>query len=122
GRSGGARPPFPRGRMRARGQLAEIRAAQLRFTPAEAAGLVSAVGQVKVSAAGLKTLVDRTEGWAVGLKLAALTIRGAPDPTARAARVRGDDRHIIDFLSSEVLERLPADRRDFLVRTAVLDR
>jgi len=115
-------PPFPLARMRARGQLAEIRAAQLRFTPAEAVGLVSAVGQVKVSAEGLETLVDRTEGWAVGLKLAALTIRGAPDPAARAARVRGDDRHIIDFLSSEVLERLPADRRDFLVRTAVLDR
>ena len=55
-------------------------------------------------------LVDRTEGWAVGLKLAALTIRGAPDPAARAAEVRGDDRHIIDFLTSEVLDRLPTDR------------
>jgi LuxR family maltose regulon positive regulatory protein len=66
--------------------------------------------------------VDRTEGWAVGLKLAALTVRGSPDPAARATAVRGDDRHIIDFLSSEVLDRLPADRREFLVRTAVLDR
>jgi ATP/maltotriose-dependent transcriptional regulator MalT len=67
-------------------------------------------------------LVDRTEGWAVGLKLAALTIRGSPDPAARVAEVRGDDRHIVDFLSSEVLDHLSADRRDFLVRTAVLDR
>ena len=64
--------------------------------------------------------MDR-EGWAVGLKLAALTI-AAHQTRPRAAEVRGDDRHIIDFLTSEVLDRLPTDRRDFLVRTAVLDR
>ena len=65
--------------------------------------------------------MDRTEGWAAGLKLAALTMRGSASPSARAAAAR-DDRHIIDFLSSEVLDRLPADQRAFLVRTAVLDR
>jgi LuxR family maltose regulon positive regulatory protein len=115
-------PPLPLARMRARGELTEIRAADLRFSSAEAAGLLSAVGQVEVGADAVDALVDRTEGWAVGLKLAALTIRGSPDAAARAAEVRGDDRHIIDFLSSEVLDRLPADGRDFLVRTAVLDR
>jgi ATP/maltotriose-dependent transcriptional regulator MalT len=115
-------PPLPLARMRARGQLTEIRAADLRFTPAEAAGLVAAVGQIEVGTQPLDALVDRTEGWAVGLKLAALTLRGAPDPAARAAEVRGDDRHILDFLASEVLDRLPAERREFLVRTAVLDR
>jgi LuxR family transcriptional regulator, maltose regulon positive regulatory protein len=115
-------PPLPLARMRARGQLSEIRATDLRFTSAEAAGLVWAVGQVEVGTQALDALVDRTEGWAVGLKLAALTLRGAHDPAARAAEVRGDDRHILDFLASEVLDRLPADRRDFLVRTAVLDR
>lgn len=115
-------PPLPLARMRARGQLTEIRAIDLRFTAAEAAGLVSLVGQVDVGTEALDALVDRTEGWAVGLKLAALTIRGAPDPAARAKKVRGDDRHIIDFLASEVLDRLPAGRREFLVRTAVLDR
>jgi LuxR family transcriptional regulator, maltose regulon positive regulatory protein len=115
-------PPLPLARMRARGELTEIRAADLRFSPAEATGLVSAVCQFDASPDMVDPLVDRTEGWAVGLKLAALTIRGAPDPAARAAEVRGDDRHIIDFLTSEVLDRLPTDRRDFLVRTALLDR
>ena len=115
-------PPLPLARMRARGEMTEIRAADLRFSATEAAGLVSAVGQVEVGSDAVDALVDRTEGWAVGLKLAALTMRGSPDPTARATAVRGDDRHIIDFLSSEVLDRLPADRREFLVRTAVLDR
>jgi LuxR family maltose regulon positive regulatory protein len=115
-------PPLPLARMRARGELTEIRAADLRFSAAEAAGLVSTVGQVTAETDVVDPLVSRTEGWAVGLKLAALTIRGAPDPAARAAAVRGDDRHVIDFLTSEVLDRLPADRRDFLVRTAILER
>jgi len=115
-------PPLPLARMRARGEMTEIRAADLRFSATEAAGLVSAVGQVEVGSDAVDALVDRTEGWAVGLKLAALTIRGSPDPAARATAVRGDDRHIIDFLSSEVLDGLPADRRKFLVQTAVLDR
>jgi LuxR family transcriptional regulator, maltose regulon positive regulatory protein len=115
-------PPLPLARMRARSELIEVRATDLRFSPTEAAGLVSAVGQIEVGADAVDALVDRTEGWAVGLKLAALTIRGSPDPAARVAEVRGDDRHIVDFLSSEVLDRLSADRRAFLVRTAVLDR
>ena len=115
-------PPLPLARMRARGELSEIRAADLRFRATEAAGLVSAVGRVEISSNAVDALVDRTEGWAVGLKLAALTIRSSPDPAGRAAAVRGDDRHIIDFLSSEVLDRLPAERREFLVQTAVLDR
>jgi LuxR family transcriptional regulator, maltose regulon positive regulatory protein len=115
-------PPLPLARMRARSELIEVRATDLRFSPTEAAGLVSAVGQIEVGAHAVDALVDRTEGWAVGLKLAALTIRDSPDPAARVAEVRGDDRHIVDFLSSEVLDRLSADRRAFLVRTAVLDR
>jgi LuxR family transcriptional regulator, maltose regulon positive regulatory protein len=115
-------PPLPLARMRARGELIEIRATDLRFSPAEAAGLVSAVSQVDAGPDVVDPLVDRTEGWAVGLKLAALTIRGTADPAARAAEVRGDERHIIDFLTSEVLDQLPTDRRDFLVRTAALDR
>ncbi|HEY5846696.1 MAG TPA: LuxR C-terminal-related transcriptional regulator [Microlunatus sp.] len=114
-------PPLPVARMRARGELTEIRAADLRFSAAEATGLVSAVSEVEVGSDAVDALVDRTEGWAVGLKLAALTIRGSSDPAAHAAAVR-DDRHVVDFLSSEVLDRLPADRRAFLVRTAVLDR
>jgi LuxR family maltose regulon positive regulatory protein len=115
-------PPLPLARMRARGELTEVRAADLQFSSAEAAGLVSTVGQVEMGPRAVGALVDRTEGWAVGLKLAALTIRGSADPAARAAEVRGDDRHIIDFLTSEVLDRLPAERREFLVHTSILDR
>jgi LuxR family maltose regulon positive regulatory protein len=114
-------PPLPLARMRARGQLNEVRAADLRFKSAEAAGLVAAVGQVELGGQALDALVERTEGWAVGLKLVAITIRDAPNPDARAAEVHGDDRHIIDFLTSEVLDRLPVEHRDFLLRTAVLD-
>jgi LuxR family transcriptional regulator, maltose regulon positive regulatory protein len=114
-------PPLPLARMRARGQLTEIRATDLRFSSSEGESLVSAVGGVEIGAPAMQQLVDRTEGWAVGLKLVALAIRNAPDPAARAAEVHGDDRHIIDFLTSEVLDRLPSERREFLVGTAVLD-
>jgi LuxR family transcriptional regulator, maltose regulon positive regulatory protein len=114
-------PPLPLARMRARGQLNEVRAGDLRFSSAEAASLVSTVGQVELGDQAMDALVERTEGWAVGLKLAALTIRNAPNPETRAAEVHGDDRHIIDFLTSEVLDRLPMERRDFLIRTAILD-
>jgi hypothetical protein len=96
-------PPLPLPRMRARGQLTEIRAAQLRFTSAEAGGLVSAVGQVEVGAEVVDALVERTEGWAAGLKLAALTIRrsahhrfpvlgGARSPARRPAGLPGPHR------------------------------
>jgi len=113
-------PPLPLARMRARSDLTEIRAADLRFNITEAASLVSAVSEVEVGSGAVAALVDRTEGWAVGLKVAALSFRGTPDPAARAAAAR-DDRHIIDFLSSEVLDGLSSERRTFLVRTAVLD-
>ena len=114
-------PPLPLARMRARSELAEIRAADLRFDATEAAGLVSAVSQIEVGSGAVESLLDRTEGWAVGLKLAALTLRGSTDPAGRAAAAR-DDRHILDFLSAEVLDRLSNDWRAFLIRTAVLDR
>jgi LuxR family maltose regulon positive regulatory protein len=114
-------PPLPLARMRARGELTEIRAADLRFRATEAAVLVAAVSQIDVGSGAVDALVERTEGWAAGLKLAALTIRGSADPDAPAAAA-SDHRHTLDFLSSEVLDRLPADRRAFLVRTAVLDR
>ena len=78
-------PPLPLARMRARSELAEIRAADLRFDATEAAGLVSAVSQIEVGSGAVESLLDRTEGWAVGLKLAALTLRGSTDPAGRAA-------------------------------------
>ena len=73
-------PPLPLARMRARGELTEIRAADLRFRVTEAAVLVAAVSQIDVGSGAVDALVERTEGWAAGLKLAALTIRGSDDP------------------------------------------
>ncbi|MFC4942512.1 helix-turn-helix transcriptional regulator [Pseudonocardia sp. GCM10023141] len=115
-----ADPPLPLARMRARGTLAEIRVDDLRCTPAEGAALVAAVGEIGAGAAG--GLVERTEGWPAGLQLAALTLRGAADPTASAAMIRGDQRHILDYFAAEVLVTLDADQRALLVRSSVLER
>ncbi|MEV4173003.1 LuxR C-terminal-related transcriptional regulator [Nonomuraea sp. NPDC049709] len=115
-------PPLPLARLRARGQLTEIRAADLAFAPEEAIGLVADVGRVALGADQVAGLVDRTEGWAAGLHLAALALRGAADPVRRAEAIRGDDRHVVDYLGAEVLARLPPDQRHFLIRSSVLDR
>lgn len=115
-------PPLPLARLRARGQLTEVRAADLGFAPPEAAELVHDVGQVELDDEQAAGLVRRTEGWAAGLHLAALALRGAPDPAGRAAAIRGDDRHVIDYLGAEVLARLPEGHRRFLARSSVLDR
>lgn len=114
-------PPLPLARMRARGELTEIRAADLRFSAGEAAGLVAAVSRVGLAGGVVDALVEQTEGWAVGLKLAALALRDSADLGVPALATR-DDRHAVDFLSAEVLDGLSVDQREFLVRTAVLDR
>ena len=113
-------PPLPLARLRARGELTEIRVGDLRCTPAEGAALVTTVGGVPVAAAD--HLVERTEGWAAGLHLTALALREAPDPTAAAATVRGDERSILDFFTAEVLADLSPEARDLLVRGSVLER
>ena len=112
-------PRLPLARMRVRGELAELRAADLGFSTEEGAELLNAAG---VDATTAAALWERTEGWAAGLQLAALTFDAAQQPEAAAAALRGDDRHILDYLSTEVLDRLPADHQDLLVRTAVLER
>ncbi len=115
-----ADPPLPLARMRARGTLTEIRVGDLRCTPDEGAALVAAVGEIAVEATG--GLVERTEGWPAGLQLAALALRGAADPVASAATIRGDERHILDYFAAEVLDALEADQRALLVRCSVLER
>lgn len=114
-----ADPPLPLARMRARGTLTEIRVEDLRCTPAEGAGLVAAVTGARIDTDGL---VERTEGWPAGLQLAALAVRSAVDPVAAAATIRGDERHILDYFSAEVLVGLDADQRNLLVRGSVLER
>ncbi|MEQ4726205.1 LuxR C-terminal-related transcriptional regulator [Nonomuraea sp. B19D2] len=114
-------PALPLARLRARGELTEIRAAGLRFTDDEATGLVAGVAGDTLDTDGVADLVHRTEGWAAGIKLMALAVRAAPGPPAGVDTVRGDDRHVVDYLTSEVLDGLRAGQRDFLLRTSVLE-
>jgi LuxR family maltose regulon positive regulatory protein len=170
--SGRADPPLPLARLRARGQLAELRAADLRFTPEEAAALLggvvgsgltergvvgsglgergvvgSGLGERGVVGSGLgergvvgseltareaagpglpapavAALVARTEGWAAGLQLAGLSLRGHADPAGFAAAFSGSHRFVLDYLADEVLDGQPAAVRAFLLETSVLDR
>ncbi len=115
-----ADPPLPLARLRAAGELAEVRSSQLRLAPAEAAGLVRAVADVELTEPDLLTLVDRTEGWPAGLYLAALSLHGHPSPTDFIAQFTGDSRYIVDFLAEEVLSRQPAEIRRFLMQTSIL--
>ena len=115
-------PPLPLPRLRARGELTEIRAEDLRFSVREAGALVGSVGAVELDDSAVHGLCERTEGWAAGLQLAAITLRGAPAPAAVLDAIRGDDRHILDYFTAEVFEGLPASHRDLLVRASVLER
>jgi LuxR family transcriptional regulator, maltose regulon positive regulatory protein len=114
-------PPLPLPRLRARGQLTEIRQAELRFTSAEAWELLqqAASGLPEASAAALAA---RTEGWAAGLQLAALSLRGHHDAVAFVAAFTGSHRYILDYLAEEVLEQQDAQLRTFLLETSVLER
>jgi LuxR family transcriptional regulator, maltose regulon positive regulatory protein len=108
-------------RLRVAGELTEIRAADLRFSVAEAGALFGAAG-VEVPAEALARLHGRTEGWAAGLRLAALSLAGHPDPGRFAAEFSGTDRAVAEFLLAEVLDRQSAEVRRLLLRTSVLER
>ena len=115
-------PPLRLGRLRAAGQLLDVRTDQLRLAPAHIAGLVHAVSGVQLSGPDLADLAARTEGWPAGLYLAALSLRGHPSPHEFIGQFSGDNRFIDDFLAEEVLSRQPPEVRQFLVRTSVLGR
>jgi LuxR family transcriptional regulator, maltose regulon positive regulatory protein len=118
-------PPLPLARLRSREQLTELRAAELRFTPAEAREFLNQVMGLELTAADVDALEDRTEGWIAGLQLAALSLRGIADQNEVAGFIQaftGSNRFVIDYLTDEVLARQPPQVRDFLLRTAVLDR
>ncbi len=120
--AGRADPPLPLARLRAAGELLEIRAADLRFTPAEAAAYLNEVMGLTLAESDVAALEARTEGWIAALQLAALSMEGRDDPAAFVAGFAGDDRFVVDYLAEEVLERQPADVRRFLLNTAVLPR
>jgi ATP/maltotriose-dependent transcriptional regulator MalT len=118
-----ASPPLPLARLRARGQLAELRAAELRFTPEEAATLLgAAAGAAALPGTAMAALVARTEGWAAGLQLAALSLRGQADPAGFAAAFSGSHRFVLDYLADEVLDGQSGPVREFLLETSVLAR
>lgn len=115
-------PHLPMARYRARGQLTELRVADLRFTPSEAAGFLNQVMGLNLSAEDISTLESRTEGWIAGLQLAALSMQGHQDVPGFIRAFAGDDRYIVDYLVEEVLQRQPEPVHNFLLQTAILDR
>jgi len=115
-------PPLALPRLRARGQLTELRAADLRFSADEAAALLSEAAGPGLAASAVDALTARTEGWAAGLQLAALSLRGQADVTAFVATFSGSHRYVLDYLAGEVLDRQAEEIREFLLETSVLER
>ena len=107
--------------LRLAGELAEIRAADLRFSERETRELLDTSG-VALSAAGAALLQQRTEGWVAGLRLAAISLTGHPDPVRFVAEFSGSDRTVAEYLLAEMLDRQPPDVQDLLLRTSLLDR
>ena len=107
--------------LRLAGELAEIRAADLRFTERETRELLAASG-VSLSEAGAALLHQRTEGWAAGLRLAVLSLAGHPDPERFVAEFSGTNRAVAEYLIGEMLDRQPGEVQDLLLRTCLLDR
>jgi LuxR family transcriptional regulator, maltose regulon positive regulatory protein len=117
-----ADPPLPLARWRAAGELAELRARELRFGSVQVAELVASVAGTELSEPDLADLVGRTEGWPAGVYLAALALRGHPSPSAFIRQFSGNSRFVVDFLIEEVLSHQPAGIRQFLARTSTLSR
>ena len=115
-------PGLPLPRLRVRGQLTELRAADLRFTPAEAAEFLNRAMGLNLSEADVTALETRTEGWIAGLQLAALAMQGEQDAARFIQSFTGSHRFVLDYLLEEVLQRQSPDIQDFLLRTSILDR
>lgn len=115
-------PNLPLARLRARGQCIEVRAADLRFTPAEAAEFLNRVMGLNLSEENIASLETRTEGWIAGLQLAAISMRGQPDPANFIQSFTGSHRFVMDYLLEEVLQQQPENIQSFLLRTSILDR
>ncbi len=115
-------PPFPLSRLRARGQMTDIRQADLRFTEEETRDFAQCVMQVALSTADITTLHACTEGWVTGLQFAALSMQHYSDVHRLLQSLTGDNRYILDYLMDEVFQRQPAEVQDFLLKTSVLER
>jgi len=117
-----ADPPLPLARLRARGHLTELRAADLQLQPSEAETFLQAVMGLHLPARDVLALQRRTEGWVAGLQLAALSLHGREDVSTWLSAFTGSHRFVSDYLSEEVLSRLPAPWLSFLLHTSVLER
>jgi len=115
-------PPLPLPRLRARDLVTELRTADLRFTPEEAAAFLNDVMGLALSEGDIEALGEITEGWVAALQLAAISMRDREDVSAFVEAFSGSNRHVLDFLAEEVLERQTDEVRDFLLRTSVLER
>ncbi|HWI66125.1 MAG TPA: hypothetical protein VNT75_30205, partial [Symbiobacteriaceae bacterium] len=115
-------PPWPLARLRANRQIAELRAADLRFTPAESAAFLRESMGLKLSATDVACLEQRTEGWIAALQMAAISLDGHPDPQGFVSAFSGDNRYIADYLAEEVIALQPDPLRRFLLQVSVLDR
>jgi LuxR family maltose regulon positive regulatory protein len=117
-----ADPALPLARWRARGELVETRAAELRFTPDEAAVYLNEVMGLRLTARDVAALGGRTEGWIAALQLAALSMQGRADVAGFIAGFAGDDRYVVDYLAEEVLQRQTDRVQAFLLQTSILGR
>ncbi len=115
-------PHLPLARYRARGQLTELRAADLRFTPAEAAEFLNQAMGLHLSVENIAALETRTEGWIAGLQLAALSMRGHQDTAGFIKSFTGSHHFVLDYLVEEVLGQQSESVQAFLLRTSILDR
>jgi LuxR family maltose regulon positive regulatory protein len=115
-------PLLPLARLRAGGQLTELRVADLRFTLSEAAGFLNQVMGLLLSAQDIAALERRTEGWIAGLQLAAISMQGHQDPTSFIQSFTGSHHFVLDYLLEEVLGQQPESIQTFLLRTSILDR
>ncbi|MGH7930212.1 MAG: AAA family ATPase, partial [Candidatus Binatia bacterium] len=117
-----ADPPLRVGRRRVEGDIGEVRAAELRFSYRESDALLSEVLGRKLTDVQVHRLTDQTEGWPAGLYLAAVSLRNHSDPDNLIEEFAGSDRHVADYLTTEILSRLPENVRRFLLRTSILAR
>jgi LuxR family maltose regulon positive regulatory protein len=115
-------PNLPLARLRVRGQLTELRTADLRFSPSETAEFLNQVMGLSLTGENIAALEARTEGWVAGLQLAALSMQGHQDVSGFIQAFAGDHRYIVDYLVEEVLKRQPEPIRNFLLQTAILER
>jgi LuxR family maltose regulon positive regulatory protein len=117
-----ADPPLPLARLRAQGQMAEIRTADLRFSPEEGDSLLNQVQGLKLSRPNIRALISRTDGWIAALQMASIAIKGKKDVSAYIRDFSGSRDYIADFLTAEVIDQQPEEIHEFLLKTSILDR